>query len=70
MDMTTDRQLMDYREKPIKSALKDSDTLMILLYRHKQNNQEELTKNKISINNVHKKSIVMAKTMPLLVDIS
>ena len=67
MDMTTARQLMDFREKPIKSTLKDSDTLMILVHRHKQNDQEELTKNRISINIVHTKSIVMAKTMPLLI---
>ena len=65
--MTAARQLMDYREKPIKSVLKDSDTLMILVHRHKQNDQEELTKNSISINIVRKKSIVMAKTMPLLI---
>ena len=40
MDMTTARQLMDFREKPIKSALKNSDTLMILVDRHKQNDKE------------------------------
>ena len=67
MDMITARQLIDFIEKPIKSALKDSDTLMILVHRHKQNDQEELTKNRISINIAHNKSMIMAKTMPLLI---
>ena len=67
IDKTTARQLMEFRERPIKSALGDLDTLRILVHRHKPNNQGDLTKSRISVNIVHKTSIVMAKTMPLLI---
>ena len=67
MERISARQQMEFRGGPIKSSLKNPDTLSIIVHRHKQNNQEDLVKNRISINIIRKKSIVMSKTMPLLI---
>ena len=46
MERISARQQMEFREGPIRSSLKDPDTLSIIVHRHKQNNQEDLVKKK------------------------
>ena len=58
MHRTFANELLKFREKSIKESLNNSDTLLILVHRHRSNDYREFVRSRISVNIIHKTSIL------------